>query len=153
MNAPIHTSLRMALVLSVTALAGLMTGCPDPPPPPPAFEACGTVNIQITGRMGLGSLAPRDVNTTATLEEDSTSVNWTTAGSATGSVLDGASASGTTAHNPQNNERTFTAAGTSGSHTLEVTGTINADCTGSGSWTVKITDGGRVIGRGRWTIQ
>lgn len=153
MNAPIRSSLRMALLLSVSALAALLAGCPDAPAPPPAFEPCGTVNIKITGRMGLGSLAPRDVNTTATLEEDSTSVSWTTAGSGTGSVLDGTSASGTTTHNPQNNERAFTASGTSGSHTLDVTGTINADCTGRGSWTVKITDSGRVIGRGRWTIQ
>lgn len=153
MHVLIRSLLRMAIATCFFAIAAILAGCPDPPAPPPAFEACGTVNIRIRGRMGIGSMAPRNVSTTATLDEDSTSVSWTTAGSGTGTVLDGVSASGATMHNPQTDERAFAATGTSGSHTLDVTGTIKADCTGSGQWKVTITDNGQLTGRGNWTIQ
>lgn len=141
---------RDVIFLSIVLSICLNFGCPTPPPP--VFEACGEMKASILGRMGVGGIAETVINTEVEVNENSTSVEWHIPDEATGTVMDDSTQSGDTTVNSKTKERTFTAKGTKGSHTIIITGTIKKDCTGSGEWEVRVTESNKLIGKGTWSI-
>ena len=142
----------LAVVVCVILFLFALSGCPSSSPPPPAaaFEACGEKAIKVSGFVGNQTFTDK----AGKIDESSDSVKWSTPDNTTdagNTGIDDASASGGTAFNTTTKERTFTATGTNSGFTIEAEGTINEDCTGSGTWKV-LTDSGSEVGSGTWSI-
>lgn len=146
--------MRPTAALFLTLFLGILGGCPKtlpPPSPAPEFEACGQRPFTIEGSIGVGT---NNVSAQGTLDESSTSVEWNTPPNTSDSGnmgIDDASASGTSTFDETTNERRFNASGENSGYTVNVAGTINLDCTGSGTWEV-VNDSGKKVGSGTWSM-
>jgi len=136
-------------LIGVAFVSLTLAGCSDDPPPPP-FEACGAKTAKISGRFGLFSFQnkPLDFDESST---DSVSVNVPSA--STGTALDSTNTSGSQTFDASSGSRTFTTTGMSTLYNVSVTGTVNADCTGSGRWSASRKSSGTRAGSGTWKIE
>ena len=137
-----------AVFLTIGVVAGLtLAGCNGDAPPPP-FEACGAKTAKISGRLGLFRFRDKPLEFN---ESSTTEINVTVPSGATGTALDDVSTTGT--QTPGNSgSRTFSATGMNTLYNVTVTGTVNADCTGSGNWRANKKSNGTQAGSGTWKI-
>ena len=136
-------------VIGIALLGMTLTACPGDAPPPP-FEPCGAKSAKISGSVGLFSFRDKAIE----FDESSTnSVSVTIPSAATGTGIDDTSASGSQDPVEASGSRSFTATGMNTLYRVTVTGTINADCTGSGRWTATRKSSGTRGGSGTWKIE
>ena len=141
--------MRLAfLTVGATLLAMALAACNGDAPAPP-FEACGQKTAKISGRLGLFSFRDKPLEFN---ENSTTEVSVTVPSGSTSTSLDDVSTSGATSHDTASGSRSFTATGMNTLYNVTVTGTINADCTGSGNWRANSKGSGTQAGRGTWKI-
>ena len=142
--------MRPAILTVGATLVGMALGACNGDAPAPPFEACGEKTAKISGRLGMF----RFQNKPLEFDENSTTeVTITVPSGSTSTALDDVSTSGATSHDTSSGSRSFTATGMNTLYDVTVTGTINADCTGSGNWRANSRGSGTQAGRGTWKIE
>ena len=136
-------------LMGVAVLGSVLSACGSDAPAPP-FEPCGAKTAKISGSVGLFRFRDKSLEFD---ESSTTAVSVNIPSAATGTGIDDTDTSGSQVLDDTTGNRTFTATGMNISYRITVTGTINADCTGSGRWTAIKRSTGTRGGGGTWKIE